>query len=219
MILKRRKSRSGHGGLYRKSQDYKRRATSFYDIEFNTFDQKKAYEAIGKGNGGSTDEWENTLSDLEKESIQLYTSYHYEDINRQLRKENVKEKYTVVIDSLDKSIDRFELNNNIEFHRGDDGGLIGYHSVSEINSLIGNEITNKGFTSTSIGKPSSEHYIYFINTKKGKGIGAYIEKDSLYHSEKEFLYARNSKFRINGAREISNKTGGKIYVYLEYLGK
>lgn len=136
-------------------------------------------------------EWENSLSQSQKDSIKNYSSFGMA-WNRQLwNNEPVKND---AIKQLDKVIASYELKEP----------LIAYRNIPLKNSTENNFIS-KGYTSSSIDREKtirdakkSYKTVHEYHIPKGKGYGAYINNlssSSYRNVEYEFLLKRNTMFQ------------------------
>ena len=92
-------------------------------------------------------------------------------------------------------------------------------SIAEINAMIGETFTDKGFTSFSLSREvveksrGKDDFTIVLKAKKGLK-GASLANTSAYNDyerQEEFLVARNTGYRILGAKEID----GKKYLFVE----
>ncbi|HFL2477366.1 TPA: ADP-ribosyltransferase [Clostridioides difficile] len=129
-------------------------------------------------------------------------------INEKLRR-NIKltEEDEWFINNLDKVLDKMPN------YEGDvTRSLYFYNKESLIEFLESHELRKvkeyKEFLSTTKGEtynPNAQVEIYILDSKKGKNISMYNDK------EKEILYERNSKFEVMEIEEIN----GKYFILLE----
>ena len=174
--------------------------------------------------------WEASLSDDEKVSVKGYTDRTYDMINTYLR--NPKEaRYfrsfnqaavEKQIREIDSAIDKFELDEDIKTYRGTN--LIEFgrdiYSADDLESLIGKEITMKGYSSTSTEISVAEddfdgEVLIEYTVPKGRGRGAYMDYVTVIDNvpdndrESEFVLKRDSQIIID---EIKTREDGKIIV-------
>lgn len=171
-------------------------------------------------------EWAKNLTQDEKEAIQEYTGDLYSVVNDNLRGFYDTDDGVVknAIIQLNKSINNFELKNNIQVYRGVDAvALDSFMRENKINNYvdaIGKIYNDKAFMSTSVIKDLEdfkERDIQFIiNVPKGTGRGAYINELSLKKdTEYEFLLQKNSKLKITDVKPIEYTNQTVIYADLE----
>lgn len=185
----------------------------------NTTAGKASMDAkMGWKNGGVTDQWLADTTAAEKKGVKHYTGMNYHSMNSHLRNGTSissadAEAITQTTDALKKGV----LDKPTIFHRGSTADLLGGAStVSEIQAMIGQIVSDKGFGSSSASTSGAfgGKIAYHIKTPAGKGIGAYVRSISTYPGEMEFLFQRSSAFRVVGAYE----KGGKVHCNLEYVG-
>lgn len=196
----------------------------YYNFQTGKFDRDDAYKALGYQNGGETDMWVKNLSGVEKEAIKDYSDTYYSSINKYLRGEETPVPIVIALErALHTALNKYELKENIVVNRVDNGGLLTEKFISKIakgESIVGEVISNKGYTSSSVSKGFSwtdfRNYLYRIKTPKGKGIGAFIEPISFFKggNEQEFLFNKNAAFKVTGVRNY----GGQYAIDLEYIG-
>lgn len=161
------------------------------------------------------DIWKDKLTFLEKEKIKDYTDTHYIRINNTLRTgrlgtyDNWAEKDHInFIESLDKSLSKFELKEDISVIRGLSTKNIEDYGYN-LDKIIGQTFKDKGYLSASIDKGVASDfaeravendggeplYIQF-DIPKGTGRGAFIDVMSSNRGEEEFLIVRNVEFEF-----------------------
>ena len=129
-----------------------------------------------------------------------------------------------LISRLDSTIEGLpRLQKNVDLFRSSRtlGDLpISNLSVSELNKLIGQTFTDKGFSSFTFSheyakKLAGDNYVIVLKGKKGlKGVS--LANTSSYNTierQEEYLLARGSKFRVLGAKEV----GGAKHVFVEVV--
>ncbi len=197
-------------------------------IESLTFDDNnrrtinsvsKVYDKLIEGNHNyaiSLDEYTTGSTEInEVARFGKITSFSYND--------GTVEDWKYSIKLLDKTLDELpRLPQNIDLFRFSNtlGGLrIKGMSINEINSLAGETFVDKGFTSFSFSRKFVEKNIdaedYVIVLKAQKGLkGASLANTSAYNDferQEEFLVARNTGYKILGAKEVK----GKKYLFVE----
>ena len=162
-----------------------------------------------------------SLTDAEKEAIKDYTGSGFESLNNSLRHDwalATSQKETQK--NLDSVIAKGVLKEDIRVYRGSSTDLVkGASTVDEVLAMVGEVVTDKGFTSSSITKAGSfksEPILYRIDVPKGKGRGAYINNGSHFKNhEYEFLLKRGGNYAIKGATK--KKSTGQVVVYLQMV--
>ena len=166
----------------------------------------------------SNTEWEKSLGWQERDAVEWYSGYGYDDFNRALREGKPGKNDLQKAALIDSAISKAELKEPINVYRGSSSDLVGgYSSISDIKKyMVGQTVTDKGFTSTSISKNHTfgGQVHYKITVPPGKGRGAYIRGISQHPSEREFLRARNTKYLITGVGKMKN---GKPVVYMQVV--
>ena len=195
--------------------------------KYQAFESKKAAREYFKE---PAEKWEASLSDDEKVSVKGYTDRTYDMINTYLR--NPKEaryfrsfnqaSVEKQIREIDSAIDKFELDDDIKTYRGTN--LIEFgrdiYSADDLESLVGKEITMKGYSSTSTEISVAEddfdgEVLIEYNVPKGKGRGAYMDYVTVIDNvpdsdrESEFVLKRDSQIIID---EVKTREDGKIIV-------
>jgi SPP1 gp7 family putative phage head morphogenesis protein len=154
---------------------------------------------------------------LSKEELQTIDDYTeggfigFNDVSRYTDAELLKKKYSVEdidrirkkADILEGALSKYDLDTNIVTHRfeRDVSWLTGNgNSIEDLEKLIGTEYTTTGFTSSGMlpnrfrftgGKSDAVHFE--IVTPKGTN-GAFLSMSK--KGENEFLYNRNTRFRV-----------------------
>lgn len=192
-------------------QDGFKEITNAMDFQYGKYTDKDFYD------------WEDKYNELNKgvklsadelENIEEYTEGHYIGMNAVSRGDTEQLKrlgYTDAdvakakqrADALDDTLSKFDLDTDIVTHRfeRDVSWLTGNgNSVEELEKLVGSEYTTDGFTSSGMfanrgrftgGKADAVHFE--IVTPKGTN-GAYLSMSK--KGETEFLYNRNTRFRV-----------------------
>lgn len=158
-------------------------------------------------NNSDYKKWLENLTKDEKDVIAQYTDFS-DDINQYLRKigdwEYIdKEMVTGQIKELDNAIKNFELQKPIQVIRTTGTEPFG-DKLNNLKTIIGEEITDKAFMSTSLiekGTKQERAVKLFLNVPKGKSRGAYINEVSTFNNEEyEFLLKRNTTYKITSAK-------------------
>lgn len=193
-----------------------------YDFEYGNYtdddfyDWQDHYDEHNKG---------VHLSDKELKVIDDYTEGSYIGMNGVTRGMDdvlIKQgftpddlaKYRKNADILDDALSKYDLDTDIVTHRfeRDVSWLTGNgNGIDELESLIGKEYVEKGFTSSGMvanrfrftgGKKDAVHFE--IVTPKGTN-GAYLSMSK--KGEHEFLYNRNTRFKVldGGERVVKER--------------
>ena len=195
--------------------------------KYQAFESKKAAREYFKERA---EKWEASLSDDERVSVKGYTDRTYDMINTYLR--NPKEaryfrsfnqaSVEKQIREIDSAIEKFELDDDIKTYRGTN--LIEFgrdiYSADDLESLVGKEITMKGYSSTSTEISVAEddfdgEVLIEYTVPKGRGRGAYMDYITVIDNvpdsdrESEFMLKRDSQIIID---EIKTREDGKIIV-------
>ena len=195
---------------------------NYTDQDF--YDWEDKYNALNKG---------VKLSAAELENIENYTEGGYIGINGVSRNDTEQLKRLGYdandiarakqnADALESTLSKFELDTDIVTHRfeRDVSWLTGNgNGVEDLEKLVGTEYTTDGFSSSGMfvnrsrftgGKADAVHFE--IVTPKGTN-GAYLSMSK--KGETEFLYNRNTRFRVldGGERIVKERkynftTGG-----------
>ncbi len=156
------------------------------------------------------------LSDAELKAIEDYTEGSYISMNAVSRKLENRLNLSAEdlasarkkADALENALSKYDLDTDIVTHRfeRDVSWLTGKgNDVADLEKLIGSEYTAKGFTSSGMlpnrfrftgGKKDAVHFE--IVTPKGSN-GAFLSMSK--KGENEFLYNRNTRFKILGGGE------------------
>ena len=138
-----------------------------------------------------------TLDDLtghEKSALTWYTGSGYASMNDGLRADD--NKHPNRTKSMDSAMAKAELNEPIVVYRGSSTDLFGDFG-GDWQSLVGKEVMDKGFMSTTVKKGGGFSGTRMrITVPPGKGRGMYVRPISNFPSEGEFLLNRGTKFRI-----------------------
>lgn len=155
--------------------------------------------------------WEEDLSTNQRNAIDIYTGEYHRGINKGLREPKSEEAKTFaeVAGSISSALDRSFIPENITLFRGinnKEAALGPYHKASP-KDLVGKEISDKGFMSTSL-VPS---YYYtdaalklIIRAPEGAH-GAYIGGISTFAAEAEVLLNKEQKMEVLNASGNKNK--------------
>lgn len=192
-------------------------------------DNMQWYDDLYESNGGYNSKEIQTIIKYQNSS---------QAINEQLRNDSLKPSTKTKVNALTRLLDNAEVETPFVAHRSSDGKLLGIDgdvSVDAIRKKIGQTVTDRGFTSSSLSDNSaydrgSRQYIqktgginknalvhYHIKTPSGKGIGGLVlgaKWGSVFSGVPEFIFNRGSQYKIVGAYD----KGGITHCNLEYVG-
>ena len=155
----------------------------------------------------SWDKWHNELSAEERNGIQKYTDYWYSSINTSLREGRPDAAVQAMIDGATSGLDKFQAAGDVVTYRGANlhwtANLLGgteaqLENAAFLRSRIGKTVIDKGFMSSGTHKDSSwsaaVDYTIFVH----KGVhGMYVDPISANAGEYEFLFGRNTTFKVH----------------------
>lgn len=158
----------------------------------------------GFSGGGSID-----LSPLERQALSSYQGIGFEDINKALRQQVNMEgvDFDSEIVPIDRAMQKSVLDKDIRVWRG----VWDYkqtYGVDDIEDLVGAEIKDLGYLSTSTDRNVAEEFVSFgdetnkkallleIAAPKGSRAVHMLEATGEASGEREILFDRGSKFRI-----------------------
>lgn len=203
-----------------------------FSVNSRKEDNMRWYDSLYESSGG--------YNSKEIQAINKYQNSS-QAINEQLREDSLKPSTKTKVNALTRILDNAEVETPFVAHRSSDGKLLGIDgdiSVDAIRKRIGQTVTDKGFTSTSLssggaydrgskqyiqktgGIKESELVRYHIKTPSGRGVGGLVlgakwgGKDGRYVGAPEFIFNRGSQFKIAGAYEKD----GVVHCNLEYTG-
>ena len=148
------------------------------------------------------------LSDDEQYAINQYISPESYKLNEVLRDElKLTKQQQETIKYLDKALNKFSnyegnVSRSLIIDKGELNKFLQIHKV-------GNNVTYKAYTSTTVGNRYNElsNVELHIKSKKGKDIRKYNKE------EQEILFKRNSEFKVIQIKEIN-----KVYhIYMKEL--
>lgn len=148
------------------------------------------------------------LSDDEQYAINHYVSPESYKLNEALRDElKLTKQQEEVIKNLDKALNKFpdykgNVSRSLIIDKGELNKFLQIHKV-------GNNVTYKAYTSTTVGNRYNElsNVELHIKSKKGKDIRKYNKE------EQEILFKRDSEFKVIELKEIN-----KVYhIYMKEL--
>lgn len=171
----------------------------------------KSFTDVADAKAYFGDAWTTSLTPNEKDAVTAYTGSWYAGLNKRLRAEKdlLDDSEAARVKALDSAIAKSELKEAIAVRRFSGPELFGKSydediSFSELESLVGATITDKGYTSTTVLPKEDSSFgdiAMHITVPPGKGRGAYVAPISKYKDEQEFLLARGSNFKVTGIKE------------------
>lgn len=182
-----------------------------FDIALNN----NRAEELGKGLNGFNKAW----TKLDVSALKYYTGSAYSEINQALRTDRTKEAREEVIKKIkqmDKAFKKTTLQEDMLVVRGSGYQAIGSENyvkaTSDPSILVGMEIYDKGYMSTSIstGGAFSGDIQLQIMLPKGTTNVAYVSDISSYRTEFELLLNRGTKLRVIKADKIGNTNSIKL---------
>jgi hypothetical protein len=133
----------------------------------------------------------------EKDALTRYTGSLYHDMNGFLRG-----KWRQVSPSISRAIrdatkGMKKVTRNFLVHRGTSFSQFGVSSFEELVRMVGSDVTDEGFVSTSVGGSAAFSNSVLMEIEVPKGArGAYVKGISLHPNENEFILAPGTRFRI-----------------------
>lgn len=167
----------------------------------NFFDDLEAANEYG---AAQWSDWYNSLSDEDKIGINGYTGRAYSEINSALRSkrglESARPGFQSIAQKLEAALAKAEVREPVEVVRSINKSVLAKVKV-------GDTITDKGFTSTSLFKrenlPASKETIVIRLPAGTKG--AYVGNVSTYSSESEIILQRGTQFKVIGIDNDGNR--------------
>lgn len=160
----------------------------------------------------ATERWVKDLSSKQRQSIDDYAQFHFDNINRTLRREQSLGDLSDNVRLIDSAMNEAAMDQQVRVFRGlsSDSPL---HSFND--PLIGLESTDLGYGSTTIDYDTAAHFaergvardaageVIEIIVPQGAR-AAYIEPISKSSEEFELLMARGTRYRVIGRSERGN---------------
>lgn len=127
-----------------------------------------------------------------RSAAKKYTGSSYVEINTALRNGS----RSLTANTLDNGMVTFD--RNMLLHRGTVAQNFGVRTNDELFGLVGKTISDKGFTSTSVGGRAafSREVIMEIEAPKGVARGLYVDNISQHRGEKELVLASGTRFKV-----------------------
>lgn len=166
-------------------------------------------------NSFNWERWNNLLSDAERLGIQRYTGSWYSTMNTDLREGKVSsEAIQCLIDGATSGLAKWQATHDVITFRGSNlhwtANLLGgteaqMSDAAFLRSKIGKMVTDKGFMSSGTHKDSSwtADVDYTIFVRKGTK-GMYVDPISMNSGEYEFLFNRDTTFKVHMIRTDSS---------------
>lgn len=209
--------------------DYNKPLTDGQDGYAVFHSMSAAESAMGYGNGGEADQWQQKLTQNQLHGLQSYTGTGYHSMNDWLRGETgyISDVMRARARSLQHALDKYTLQAPTVTHRGTGPEVLGLPAgaspqeiVTVVKALIssGGRITDKGFTSSAVNESSKfdKPVIIHAQTPAGKGIGAFVSGvSSVGKGESEFLYNSGSHFTPLGVYMVGNT----VHINVRYDGR
>ena len=160
------------------------------------------------------DKW-NSLPSSEQEGIRNYTGSWYRDINTALREGRMaSSNVQKMIDGATEGLNKWTAAEDMITFRGANhhwtANLLGgteadLNNPAFLRSRIGKTVVDKGFmssgTHTNSAWSSDVDYKIYVN----RGVsGMYVDPISMHQGEYEFLFNRNTRFKVHGIKTDSS---------------
>lgn len=191
---------------------------------FLRFGSQSAAAIWHEANSFSWDQWTRMLSDAERQGIQWYTGSWYSSMNTDLREGKPSSADVQrLIDGATSGLAKWKAAQDMVTFRGANlhwtANLLGgteaqMSDAAFLRSRIGKTVTDKGFMSTGTHEDSAWYadVKYTIFTRKGVQ-GMYVDPISMNKGEYEFLFNRDTEFKVHMIR--TNSSGQIIELVLE----
>ena len=179
--------------------------------------------AYHEGKNFNRDIWDNVLADNERRNIRYYTGSYYRQMDLHLRTgAGVSRDIIEYIHGATSGMGKFRVPEEFVSYRGGGedrgtaallGGTVAQLSdATFLRSKIGKIVTDKGFMSSAVHPTdawSGIQYKIYVN----KGIsGMYVDPISVNQGEREFLFNRDTSFKIHGFKTDSSGKVEEIYL-------
>ena len=165
----------------------------------------------------------------ESDAIFDYTTSKYVDINNNLRNGGNGGENSDIVKNIDSAINKSTIKSGTTLYRGTSTEALGLNksvrdlSADDIKSLVGKNIADKAYVSTSLKKNVADNFagrsnnvdgkVNMIITTKGNKRGLEVGSNSNFgNKEKEIILPRGASLKVTKAQ----KRTGQLYVYLEY---
>lgn len=178
----------------------------------------RSEEAIDEWAKENTTEWENNLTESELDAIADYSGVRYKNINQTLRGQRedfADQRSRDAVIGLDSAISKYTLQEDVVSWRGSSDG-----AVKGLN--IGDSFTDNGFISTSFDKGVADAFVADYDGKNNPILirvvnrsgttGAYLGKNSLTPSEREFVLPRGTSMTLVNITQ-DQSTGLPVYTF------
>lgn len=184
----------------------------------------QSYDESKAALGSYENECFGKFSAAEQDALFNYTGSSFHEMNSALREDRASSSYrSSTIREATSAIDKCQLQTDIWVERGIDydgaSAFLGLATLdySSVSKLVGKEVTEKGFCSTSAAKGTSFGGDVTLNIYCPKGTKAvYTSAHSNYRHENEMLLQQGTQFRVTKAKLADN---GQIYVDLDVIAQ
>jgi hypothetical protein len=152
----------------------------------------------------------------QQSALRFYTGSGYHDMNGFLRGKTRAVSDVVKRYIRDAKSGMKPVTRNFLVHRGTNYTQFGVHSFEELVRMVGMDVTDEGFVSTSVGGRaafSSNNVIMEIEVPKGAK-AAYLKPISNFPSENELLLAPGTRFRILQVKKVGHQTQVRLRVII-----
>jgi hypothetical protein len=152
----------------------------------------------------------------QRTALRTYTGGTYHEMNGYLRG-----KIRSISPSLQRTIKNAKagmkrVTKNFLVHRGTGYSQFGVQTFEELAGMVGMDVTDEGFVSTSVGGRaafSSNSVIMEIEVPKG-ALAAYLKPISNFPGENELLLAPGTRFRILRVEKHGHQTQVRLRVLI-----
>ena len=164
------------------------------------------------------DTWDQALVETERRGIYYYTGSYYSEMNTDLREGRTsRPDIEQMINGATSGLSKFHAADDVIVFRGSNlhwvANLLGgteaqMSNAAFLRSRIGRIVTDRGFMSTGTHPDSS--WVADVNFKiyVNRGIsGMYVDRISANSGEYEFLFNRDTSFRVHS---ITTDSRGRI---------
>ncbi len=162
--------------------------------------------------------WDALLTDEERQGIRYYTGSWYSQMNTALREGTyLGSSVQDLIDNATAGLSKWKAQDDVVTFRGAnlhwtanllEGTEEQMSNGAFLRSRIGKTVRDKGFMSSGTHENSSwsADVDYTIYVRKGTS-GMYVDPISMHHGEYEFLFNRDTDFKVHA---IKTDSSGKI---------
>lgn len=177
-------------------------------------DDSSLFQVIDTSQARQMQNTMGTWTTEEKTALTQYTGSWYSEMNGFLRGRirDASPNVRTMIRNAKKGMRR--VTRNILVHRGTSFKQFGVSSFEELARLVGMDITDEGFVSTSVGGRaafSGNTVLMEIEVPVGS-MGAYVKPISLHPSENELILAPGTRFRVLQVKKVGHQTTVRVRV-------